>query len=173
MRKLPAIATAAILAATIAGTAVAASRNSHVIEVPLPDGSTARVEYVGNVAPKVTIEPQEAADSDWVSLPEFASFDRMMAEMNRDSEAMMRQAQQVAGKPSTVGNSPYVASFGNAPQGMTSETVVSYSNGSQTCTRTTEAVSQGPNKPPKVTSSVSGNCAATASPEPSAPINRT
>ena len=171
MRKLPAIA--AIFAATIAGTAVAASRNSHVIEVPLLDGSTARVEYVGNVAPKVSIEPQEASAGDWLSLPQFASFDEMMAEMNRDSVAMMRQAQQIAGRPPAVGNSPYVASFGKIPEGMTSETVVSYSNGSQTCTRTTETVSQGPNKPPRVTSRVSGNCAATANPEPSAPISRT
>jgi hypothetical protein len=42
-------------AAAIAGTALAATRNSHVMNVALPDGSVARVEYVGNVAPKVTV----------------------------------------------------------------------------------------------------------------------
>lgn len=117
------------------------------------------------------IEPLEAATGAGVWLPQFASFDQMIAEMNRESETMMREAQHIASQP--VGISPYVASFGKAPEGMTSETVVSYSNGSKTCTRTTEAVSQGPSKPPKITSSISGDCASPAKPEPSAPISRT
>ena len=55
MRKLPAFAFAGAAATFLAGTALAANPNKHVIAVALPDGATARVEYVGNVAPKVTI----------------------------------------------------------------------------------------------------------------------
>ena len=53
-----------------------------------------------------------------------------------------------------------VAAYGNLPAGATSTSIVSYSNGGATCTRTTEVVSQGPGKPPKVTSNVSGDCSA-------------
>jgi hypothetical protein len=50
--------------------------------------------------------------------------------------------------------------------------MVSYSNGGKSCTRTTQVVSQGPGKAPKVTTSVTGEC--DASPAPSAgPVNRT
>jgi hypothetical protein len=38
-------------------------------------------------------------------------------------------------------------------------TIVSTSNGTQTCTRRTDVTSEGPGKPPKVVSSVSGTCA--------------
>jgi len=175
--KLPAFAIAALCVATIAGTAVAATRNSHVMEISLPDGAVAHVEYVGNVAPKVTIEPAATPDGEWAPLPAFAGFDRMIAEMNRQSEALIRQAQQLESQHVGVGAAPYVASFGSSPAGMSSTTIVSYSNGSGTCTRTTEAISQGPGKPPKVSSSVTGNCGASANPvrpaPSSAPISRT
>ena len=178
MRKLPAIALAGFAAAALAGTAVAASRSSHVINVALPDGSTARVEYVGDVAPKVTIEPgRPVAFGALAPLPSFASFDQMFEQMNRETEAMMRQAQQmqqVAAQAGPGGAAPTVASFGNAPAGVTSTAVVSYSNGHGTCTRTTQTVSQGAGKPPKVTSSVSGDCGAEAAPpEPRGPLSNT
>ena len=180
MRKLPAVALTAICATGLAGAAVAASHNSHVMNVPLPDGSVAHLEYLGDVAPKVTIEPAVAQDAedDWAPEPSIAGFDRMIAQMNIETQAIIRQAQQAARQPIGGGvATPYIASFGNVPASVTSTTVVSYSNGNSTCTRTTESVSQGPGKPPKVTTSVAGNCGAAAAPvQPapsSAPISRT
>ncbi len=58
MRTLPALALAGVAAAALAGTAIAASPRTHVMNVPLPDGSVARVEYIGEVAPKVTVAPR-------------------------------------------------------------------------------------------------------------------
>ena len=171
MRKLPAFAFAGVAAAALAGTAFAAAPNTHVMNVPLPDGSVARVEYTGNVAPKVTIAPRPIADAamPWgMALPSFAGFDRIFQEMQRQSQEMMRQAQEVAHHP--AGAAPYIASFGNLPAGQTSTTIVSVSNGGGTCTRTTEVVSQGPGKAPKVTSSITGRCGATAN-APSGPVN--
>jgi hypothetical protein len=178
VRKLPAIALAAFASAAVAGTAVAANRSSHVMTVALPDGSTARVEYVGDVAPKVTVEHgRPVAFGDWSPLASFAGFDRMIEQMNRETEAMLRQAQQmqqVAAQPGVGGAAPYVASFGNSPAGVTSTTVVSYSNGSATCTRTTQTVSKGAGKPPKVTSSTSGDCGSQpASAKGSGPLSNT
>jgi hypothetical protein len=176
--KLRVTALAGAAALALAGTAFAATpraasnnSNTHVMTVPLPDGSTARVEYVGNVAPKVTVQPRTFGDFAWapVAMPSFAGFDRMIEQMNRESEAMLRQAQQISHQPPGAATR-YIASYGNMPAGATSTTIVSYSNGGRTCTRTTEAVSEGAGKAPKVTSSVSGDCGAAAS---AAPVNRT
>jgi hypothetical protein len=172
VRKLPVFAFAGVAAAALAGTAFAAGPKTHVMNVPLPDGSIARVEYVGDVAPKVTVAPRPLADAamPWaMPFPSFAGFDRMIAEMQRQSQEMMRQAQQMARRP--AGAAPYIASYGDLPAGGTSTTVVSVSNGGATCTRTTEVVSQGAGKPPKVTSSVSGQCASAPAAAPSGPVH--
>jgi hypothetical protein len=136
------------------------------MDVPLPDGSVAHIEYVGDVAPKVTVAPhpmtEAAADAWGMPFPSFAGFDRMMQEMQRQSQEMIRRAQEMSHGP--AGAAPYIASFGNLPAGQTSTTVVSISNGGQTCTRTTEVVSQGVGKPPKVTTNVSGQCSEGAAP---------
>jgi hypothetical protein len=163
VRKLPAFALAGIAAAALAGTAVAAGPKSRTMDVPLPDGSIAHIEYVGDVAPKVTIASRPLADAagPWaMPFPSFAGFGRMIEEMNRQTEQMMRQAQEMAKQP--VGAAPYIASYGNLPAGESSTTVLSVSNGGSTCTRTTEVVSQGLGKPPKVRSSVRGQCNAPA-----------
>lgn len=164
MRKLPTFALAGLAAVMLGGAAVAAAPKTHVMNVSLPDGSVAHVEYVGNVAPTVTVDPRPMADAagPWaMSFPSFAGFDRMIQEMNRRTEEMMRQANQAG---HTVGATPYIASYGNLPAGGTSTTIVSVSNGGGTCTRTTEVVSQGAGKAPKVTSNVSGQCGAATGP---------
>ena len=174
--KLPAILLAGAPAA-IAGTALAATRNSHVMNVSLPDGSVAHVEYVGNVPPKVTVAPAPLSRDVWMTgLPSFAGFDRMFEQMDRQMRQIEQMARQPFGGPGTIPGMN-VASYGNLPAGADSVSVVSVSNGGSSCTRTTEVVSQGPGKPPKVTTNVSGNCGAAAQPAPSAapgkPIDHT
>jgi hypothetical protein len=173
VRKLPALA--GLAAAAIAGAAVGATSNkTHVMNVPLPDGSVAHIQYVGDVAPKVSVEPSRLAgiEGAWrpMGLPSFAGFDQVMARMNQQIEQMAREPIGMPGMN--------VAAYGNMPAGANSTSVVSYSNGASTCTRTTEVVSQGPGKPPKVTSNVSGDCSAAPAPAPaprssSAPLDRT
>jgi hypothetical protein len=176
VRKLPAVLLAGAALAVLGGTAIAASQKYHVMTVPLPDGSTARVEYAGDLAPKVIVDPvQPFTFSGWAPMAAFAGFDRMISQLNRQAEEMMHQAEQMARRPAGNAASQYVASFGTAPEGVTSTTIVSYSNGNSTCTRTTETISQGPGKPAKVRSSVSGNCGAEAAPSAAsaAPLNHT
>jgi hypothetical protein len=150
MRKAYAIVLAGLGAAALAGAAVAASRDTHTLNVPLPDGSTARVEYVGNVAPKVTVVPAPVAP--------FGLFDRSAFDMQRQIDAMMRQIDSLARLSVVAAPGVNVAAYGNAPEGSSSVTVVSTSNGAKTCTRTTEVTSQGAGKPPRVVSKVSGDC---------------
>ena len=176
MKVLHKVALAAA-ATALAGTAIAANRNTHVMSVPLPDGAVAHVQYVGDVAPKVTVDPAPLAPGFFAGgmLPSFANFDRMIQQIDRETRAMMRQVQQMPMAGSVPGLN--VASYGSMPAGANSVSVVSVSNGAGTCTRRTAVVSQGPGKAPKVTTSVSGNCAGSAQPQAPAPaappINRT
>ena len=160
MRKTYAIVLAGLGAVTLTGAAVAASQDVHVMNVPLPDGSTARVEYVGKVAPKVTVNPARVA----MGLPAFGMFDRSMFDMQHQIDAMMRDIDRAARLPLAGSPGVNVAAYGNAPAGSSSVTVVSTSNGDKTCTRTTEVTSQGVGKPPKVVSKVSGDCAPDVAP---------
>jgi hypothetical protein len=175
VRRLPAIAIGAAVAA-LAGAAIAASPKTHKMDVPLPDGSVAHIEYVGEVAPKVTVAPRPLADAagSWaMPFPSFAGFDRMIQEMNRRTEEMVRRAQEMARQPAGMGAAPHIAAYGNLPAGETSTTVVSVSNGGTTCTRTTQVVSQGAGKPPKVTTSASGQCDGAADAPSSGAVNPT
>jgi hypothetical protein len=163
MRKLAKLAFAGIAAAAIAGTAVAASADRHVMTVDLPDGGTAHIEYYGDVAPKVTFAPGAVAPFrvGWAPLafPDLGNFDQVFARMAKQREALLKQAQEMA---RGVGGSvapANVASFGNMPAGANSVSVVSISNDSGTCTRTTQVTSQGAGKAPKVVSNISGDCA--------------
>ena len=174
MRKLPVAAFAGAI--MLAGASFAASPEpkpqAHVLAVALPDGSVARVEYVGDVAPKVTVERAPLAAGAPLAAPfaAFPDFGRMIADMNRRSAEMVRQARQMARQPGVA--SPYIAAYGNLPAGQSSTTVVSVSNGGKSCTRTTEVVSQGPGKPPKVTSNATGDCDAIPADSAGA-VNRT
>jgi hypothetical protein len=169
--KFAAFAFAGVAAATLAGTAIAAKPNTHKMEVTLPDGAIARIEYVGDVAPKVTIAPGHVADASaprsdetpWaMAFPSFAGFDRMIEEMNRRTEELMRRADQI--DPKATGPMPHIASYGSLSPGETSTTIVSVTSGGETCTRTTQVISQGEGKGPKVTTKLAGKCNNEAAP---------
>jgi hypothetical protein len=133
------------------------------------------VEYAGDVAPKVTIAPAEPR---WAPtafpFPAMGSFDRMFEQLDRQMRAAEEAARRAPGMPGLN-----VASFGALPGGTSSISVITTSNGGASCARTTEVVSQGAGKPPKVTTNVTGDCgpgAATPQRAPSAssrPIDRT
>jgi hypothetical protein len=156
MRKASALILAGLGAFALTGAAAAASKDTHVMNVSLPDGSIAKIEYVGNVAPKVSVTPAPMAS---IFAP-FGMFDRSAYDIQRQIDAMMRQVDQVARQPVAGVPGLNVAAYGNAPAGANSVTIVTTSNGTQTCTRRTDVTSEGPGKAPKVVSSVSGQCGA-------------
>ena len=128
MRMLLKVGLAAACAAGVAGTAAAAARNAHVMNVALPDGSIARVEYVGDVAPKVIVAP--ASPIAWagfgapISLP-MNGFDAMFAQMDRQMAATMRQIDQMTRQPiAAAAHGANLAAYGSAPAGSSSYSVV-------------------------------------------------
>ena len=104
---------------------MAATPKTHKMDVSLPDGSVAHIEYVGDVKPKVTIAPRSvaAAEGPWsMAFPSFAGFDRMFEQMQRQSQEMIRRAQEMQRHPGMA--APYIASYGDAPAGASSSTTV-------------------------------------------------
>ena len=154
MLKAFGLVLAGLGAVTLTGAALAASRDTHIMTVALPDGSTAKVKYVGNVAPKVTVAPAPLPGP----FAPFGLFDRSAFDMQRQIDALMREVGQMARFPIAGSPGLNVAAYGNAPAGSSSVTVVTTSNGSKTCTRRTEVTSEGAGRPPKVVSRLSGDC---------------
>lgn len=153
MRKAVSLVAAGLGAVTLAGAALAATRDTHMLNVSLPDGSVAHVEYVGSVPPKVTVSQPPP------SFMPFGMLDRSAFDMQREMDAMMRQISSMARAPMAGAPGLNVAAYGDTPPGSSSVTIVTTSNGSKSCTRRTEVVSQGPGKAPRVASSLSGDCA--------------
>jgi hypothetical protein len=57
MPKFRSAVLAGVALVAAVGTAVAAVHNSHLLKVAMPDGSIARIEYQGDVAPRITLVP--------------------------------------------------------------------------------------------------------------------
>ena len=160
MRKLSKFALAGAAVAALAGAAVAADQSKR-LTVPLADGSVVAVDYVGEVAPKVRVIPPRTT-SEWLlgaAMPDIVGLDHILADMQRRHAELIRTIEAMTSRSLQPGGPGFnVASAGGMPQGSTSVSVVSVSNGDKTCTRTTEVVSQGAGKPPKVTTKLSGEC---------------
>src|SRR3546814_19842458 len=94
MRKIRTAVFAGIAALTAAGTAVAATADTRVVNVGLPDGSVARIEYHGDVAPKVALAPAaKLVPVRWIDpfeVAPFAMFDRIAAAMHGQTEMSMQ-----------------------------------------------------------------------------------
>lgn len=164
MRKLLRTAVLAGAAAiATAGTAIAAANHNRVMTIDLPDGSLARIEYQGDVAPKVTVEPAmrfaPVRFADPAITAPFALFDRIAADMDRQMDAMFRQVRMLeaaAARGTTLDR----AAFGTLPAGTVSYRFVSTSTGNGTCSRSIQITSLGADQQPKVVSSSSGDCGA-------------
>jgi hypothetical protein len=140
---------------------MAAANHSRIMTVDLPDGSLARIEYKGDIAPKVTVEPMtrlvpvQLADSAMTA--PFALFDRIAADMDRQMDAMFRQARML--EAASAGDAPLDrAAFGALPAGTISYRFVSTGTGNGVCSRSVQVTSLGAGQQPKVVSNSSGDC---------------
>lgn len=182
MRKIRAAVLAGVAAVAAMGTALAASHNSHVMKVGLPDGTVARIEYQGDVAPKVTVAPASSlAPIAWLDSFEPAPlelFDRIAADMERQSDVMMRRVRALP-LPAMADNGKIdLTALRSLPPGTVSYSFVSMTNGKSTCSRSVQVTSVGPGQQPKVVSNSSGDCreapsATVTQPDRTADLRRT
>lgn len=163
MRKLRTALVAGIATLGLAGTALAATHELHVMNVDLPDGSVAKIEYAGKVAPTVEIAPAvtpvavfDTGFPDPVIAADFAGLDRLEATMAAQQHAMMQQAAAME-QAAESGNLHWAN--GKAPaNGSWSYTVMTSSNGKEACTRTVSWTSDGQGKQPQVQRTSAGDC---------------
>lgn len=141
----------------LAGTAAYAADKLHTMNVALPDGSVARIEYTGDVAPRVAIVPVEAIPVAYAD--PFAELDRMAAYMEARRRAMMRQvgAMERAAAEVSAGAPGQMTLVGNLPAG-THFTYVSSTTDANGCTQTVEYSSDGSSAQPKITRTSAGSC---------------
>jgi hypothetical protein len=149
------------------GTAAMAADKLHTMNVALPDGSVAHIQYAGDVAPRVTVRPVVAVPVAFID--PFAEFDRIAAAMEAQHQALMRQAAELqrAAAQASAGAEDGVTLVSNLPAG-THFTYVSSTTDANGCTRTVEYSSNGSNPQPKVTKTSAGTC--DAAPRNAAPI---
>jgi hypothetical protein len=137
----------------------------HIMKVGLPDGSVARIEYVGDVAPRVTVAPASGAVPialfNAFDTAPFAAFDRIAASMDRDMDAMVHEIGALQPPLMPDAGKLDLAAFSKLPPGTVSYRFVSTSNGNDMCNRSVEVTSYGPDQKPKVVSSSSGDCTST------------
>ena len=157
----------AVIGLGLAGTALAAASDLHIMKVALPDGSVALVQYHGDVAPQVQVaQPVDP----------FAEMAAQMAQLEARSRAMIQQAQAQAAAmqretAAHPGQAVTVASDGKAPAGVSYwSSVTTTSNGKGSCTQTTSWRSDGAGKP-QMTQASSGDCDAVKHDGPAVPAS--
>jgi len=163
MRKLTATLLAISGVALAAGVAQAGER-MRTMQVALPDGSLAEIEYAGDVAPRVEVVPVEQRQVR--AYDPFAEMERISAMMEARHAAMMEQMaamqQRVqAARAAGTAAPGQVVVTGTMPAGSSySYTMVSTSSGANGCTQVVEYSSDGSSAEPKVTRTSSGDCSA-------------
>jgi hypothetical protein len=124
--------------------------------VQLPGGGVEEIRYTGDVPPQVRVEPVVAATAiPWIDPTPFAEFDRISAAMDRQAMLLLRQA-ALLNSPNA--NLVDTAALAQLPPGSREYTFFSTASGSGICTRSMEMTATG-NRPPKVVTHSSGNCA--------------
>lgn len=165
MRNLRTAVLAGVAAIGVAGTAMAANNGNHVMTVALPDGSVARVEYRGDVAPKVRVEPVRFTPvqfGDAFGAVPFVMVDQIFADLDLQAAAMMHRMQALPLSPLDRFARPDLVGFGTLPERTISYRFVSTSDGNHFCSRSWQWTSRGAGQQPKLVSSSAGDCDAAA-----------
>jgi len=153
---------------TAAGTAIAASDRGHVMDVALPDGTVAHIRYVGDIAPKVVVAPAaEAIPVAFAATDPFAMFDRISWAMDRQMDAMLRQASALSAMAPGPDGKLSEAALKSLPPGTVSYSFTSYSSGNgAACSQSVQVTALGANQAPKIERQSSGDCSAVNSRKP-------
>lgn len=150
--------------AAVAGAAYAADRNTHVLNVVLPNGSVEHVHYVGDVAPRLILAPEGAGVMPVAMVAggdPFAMMDRAMAEMQAQSDAMLRQVALLSQASPAMDGTVDQAAMGVLPGGTVHYSFTSYSGGDGGgCSQSVQVTSLGGGQAPKVVRQSAGDCSA-------------
>ena len=139
----------------LAGSAIAAERATHVMNVALPDGSVAQVRYAGDTPPKIALVPVDRTIPVALIESPFVGFDQIFADMDRQAAVMLQQAAALQAAAPTGGKIDQAA-LKAMPTGA-SYSFTSYSSSNGGCTQSYQMTAYGTAEP-KVVSQSSGDC---------------
>ena len=157
MKNAPLTIAVGLAVLAIGGLVGAQFVKSHTISVRLPNGGVARVFYTGDVPPGITVAPDArtvaaAWHPDWVAAESpFAEIARVSAEMDREADAMLREAW------APVPIAPIAPGF----EGYSFASTLS---GGGICSRGVEIIAEGHGERPRVLTRTMGNCGASSQP---------
>ena len=161
------IAGAAVIGLAGLAPTIARELDTHTVTVRVPGGGVETITYTGKVAPQISFQQVPVSgpvDGSFVAFapfssfagPSFAGFDRISAEMDRQMDAMMRQALMMAAMPQ---QSPlYHATLNGVPEGAATFSMVSETSSNGVCTHVTRITQGAGDAKPQMVSQTSGNC---------------
>lgn len=148
----------------VCGAAEAATAKLHKLDVALPDGSVARVEYAGDVAPRVIVQPsapQAIAFADPLFAfggEPFAEMQRVSAMLEAQHRAMLQRVAELQRAAASGAPTSGLTITSNLPAGSYHYSMVSSTTGTDGCTQTVSWNSDGRSAQPQVTRTSAGNC---------------
>jgi hypothetical protein len=157
------IAGAAFIGLAGLAPTLAREHQTHTVTVRVPGGGVETIEYTGEIAPTISFEhiPVFGPVADPfvaftpMGITSCSALDRISAEMDRQMDMMMHQAQMLAG---LAQNQPlYSGVLTGAPEGATFS-MVSESSSNGACSRLTRITQSAGDAKPRVVSQTSGNC---------------
>jgi hypothetical protein len=156
---------ASVAVAGLAGLAHAGQPDVKTMTVQLPGGGTEQIEYTGDVAPQVILEPAAAAAPADAAFPfasadPFAAIAQISAEMDSQAAAMMNAMNAMtAGALASPGALVPADALQLPPGGARYSFVSSLSGGAGgACMRSVEITAMGNGQAPRVVSQSSGDC---------------
>lgn len=163
LRKAILAGAAAIALMGVAGLAAAEIKNVHRLDVRLPDGSLAQIRYLGDTPPTVSFAPAPPAlsilspafDPFGAGSP-FAALEQISRAMDRQAEAMLREASARPGPLTGPHLTP--VDIENLPPGAQGFSMVATMSGNGVCAHSVRYRSLGDGKPPQVVTHTSGSC---------------
>ncbi len=134
----------------------------HDITIQLPGGGVERVQYTGDIAPKIVFdtEPFGTVPAAWRR--SFAAFDALDAAMNRQMEAMLQQVRALQAANGGLNDAAPRA----LPPGTSSYSWIVTRNGARSCVRTIQVSAPENGGKPQVVSQTSGDCGDSAAARP-------
>jgi hypothetical protein len=157
-----ALAVLSTFALASAAVAAGAAEKVHDLLLALPDGSVQHIRYTGDVVPRAVLLPASEAISPISLLDDFgapfAALDHMVAEMNRQSDAMLRQAAMLNAQAAKGNAAASPAVIANMPAGSVSYSFFASSSGNGSCSQSLQVTSFGAGQKPRVVSQSSGDC---------------
>jgi hypothetical protein len=163
LRNILLIGAAVLAAAGLAGASAGVPAKTHVLTVRLPNGSIKQIRYLGDQPPQISFDEEPtllfSPRFEWFGADSpFAVLDRMSAEMDRETAAILNEAACFRDSALLPTDPLTPLNLGKLPPGARGFSVVSTLSGGHVCTRSFEYFASPDGGRPRIVTRTSGDC---------------